>query len=79
MTDTLPQARPAAPNAALVAGSGASDATAENLLSTQSPQRRQVSPVFTIEIDGKQVTGRAGQTILEVCRDNGVEVPTLCY
>ncbi len=68
MTDTLPQARPDAP-----------DAVAERLLTTQSPQRPQVSPAFTIEIDGRQVTGRVGQTILEVCRDNGIEVPTLCY
>ena len=72
MTDTLPQtSRPEAPPAA--------DETAENLLSTQSPQRRQVAPEFSIEIDGRTLTGRAGQTILEVCRDHGVEVPTLCY
>ena len=68
MTDTLPQVRDAAP-----------DALAENLLTTQSPQRPQVSPPFTIEIDGRKLTGREGQTILEVCRDNGIEVPTLCY
>ena len=68
MTDTLPQTRPDAP-----------DAVAERLLTTQSPQRPQVAPAFTIEVDGHQVTGRAGQTILEVCRDNGIEVPTLCY
>ena len=28
---------------------------------------------------GSQFTGREGQTILEICRDNGIEVPTLCY
>jgi NADPH-dependent glutamate synthase beta subunit-like oxidoreductase/formate hydrogenlyase subunit 6/NADH:ubiquinone oxidoreductase subunit I/ferredoxin len=68
MTDTLPK----------ISDSGA-DANVENLLTTQSPQRPQVSPEFSIEIDGQKLTGRAGQTILEVCRDNGVEVPTLCY
>jgi NADPH-dependent glutamate synthase beta subunit-like oxidoreductase/formate hydrogenlyase subunit 6/NADH:ubiquinone oxidoreductase subunit I/ferredoxin len=68
MTDTLPQVRDDAP-----------DAGTERLLTTQSPQRPQIAPAFTIEIDGRQLTGRAGQTILEVCRDNGIEVPTLCY
>ena len=48
---------------------------AERLLTTQSPQRPQVAPAFTIEIDGRTLTGREGQTILEVCRDNGIEVP----
>ena len=52
---------------------------AERLLTTQSPQRRQVSPEFTLEIDGKQYSAREGQTILDVCRDAGIEVPTLCY
>jgi NADPH-dependent glutamate synthase beta subunit-like oxidoreductase/formate hydrogenlyase subunit 6/NADH:ubiquinone oxidoreductase subunit I/ferredoxin len=52
---------------------------ADRLLETQAPQRPLSAPAFTVEIDGRQVTGRAGQTILEVCRDNGIEVPTLCY
>jgi NADPH-dependent glutamate synthase beta subunit-like oxidoreductase/formate hydrogenlyase subunit 6/NADH:ubiquinone oxidoreductase subunit I/ferredoxin len=68
MTDTLPQTR-----------QPQLDEAAERLLTTQSPQRRLSSPAFSIEIDGRTLTGRAGQTILEVCRDNGVEVPTLCY
>jgi NADPH-dependent glutamate synthase beta subunit-like oxidoreductase/formate hydrogenlyase subunit 6/NADH:ubiquinone oxidoreductase subunit I/ferredoxin len=68
MTDTLPARR-----------AEAIDAIAEQLLTTQSPQRPQVTPAFDIQIDGQTLTGRAGQTILEVCRDNGVEVPTLCY
>ena len=71
MTDTLPQTSRPEP--------ARSDDAAERLLSTQSPQRRQVAPEFSIEIDGRTLTGRAGQTILDVCRDNGVEVPTLCY
>jgi NADPH-dependent glutamate synthase beta subunit-like oxidoreductase/formate hydrogenlyase subunit 6/NADH:ubiquinone oxidoreductase subunit I/ferredoxin len=68
MTDTLPRISDDAP-----------DAVAERLLETQSPARRMVSPAFTLEIDGRQYTGRAGQTILDVCRDNGIDVPTLCY
>jgi NADPH-dependent glutamate synthase beta subunit-like oxidoreductase/formate hydrogenlyase subunit 6/NADH:ubiquinone oxidoreductase subunit I/ferredoxin len=68
MTDILPQM-----------SESSVDAATERLLTTQSPQRPQVAPEFSIEIDGRTLTGRAGQTILEVCRDNGVEVPTLCY
>ena len=68
MTDLLPSTASAAP-----------DAITERLLDTQAPQRPQVSPAFTVEVDGRQYTGREGQTILEVCRDNGIEVPTLCY
>ena len=68
MTDTLPQvSRPAL------------DEAAEILLSTQSPQRPLSTPELSLEIDGRRLTGRAGQTILEVCRANGIEVPTLCY
>ncbi|MGD8685020.1 MAG: 2Fe-2S iron-sulfur cluster-binding protein, partial [Chloroflexota bacterium] len=73
MTDTLPQTSDQVP------AQPAGDETIERLLTTQAPQRRQVAPELTVEIDGVQVTGRAGQTILEVCRDNGIEVPTLCY
>jgi formate dehydrogenase major subunit len=68
MTDTLPQISQPQP-----------DEAAERLLTTQSPQRRLAAPSFSIEIDGRTLTGREGQTILEVCRDNGIEVPTLCY
>ncbi|MFI5292286.1 MAG: 2Fe-2S iron-sulfur cluster-binding protein, partial [Candidatus Limnocylindrales bacterium] len=52
---------------------------ADRLLEVQAPQRPLNAPSFTIEVDGRQVTGREGQTILEVCRDNGIEIPTLCY
>ncbi|MDQ3555129.1 MAG: FAD-dependent oxidoreductase, partial [Chloroflexota bacterium] len=68
MTDTLPQIQPTAP-----------DVGVEHLLETQAPQRPMSTPTFSVEIDGRQMTGRIGQTILEVCRDNGIEVPTLCY
>src|SRR4051794_37893530 len=55
------------------------DSLAERLLDTQSPQRPQVSPRIRIEVDGRVIEGFEGQTILEVCRDNGIEIPTLCY
>ena len=32
-----------------------------------------------ININGKEVTAVHGQTILEVARQNGIEIPTLCY
>jgi formate dehydrogenase major subunit len=34
---------------------------------------------FRLNINGKEVTGRPGQTILQVARENGIEIPTLCY
>jgi formate dehydrogenase major subunit len=52
---------------------------AERLITTQAPQRPQSTPVIRIEVDGRVVEGLEGQTILEVCRDNGIEIPTLCY
>jgi NADPH-dependent glutamate synthase beta subunit-like oxidoreductase/formate hydrogenlyase subunit 6/NADH:ubiquinone oxidoreductase subunit I/ferredoxin len=52
---------------------------AEQLLTTQAPQRPQSTPRIRIEVDGRLVEGLEGQTILEVCRDNGIEIPTLCY
>ncbi|SMP68151.1 molybdopterin-dependent oxidoreductase [Anoxynatronum buryatiense] len=32
-----------------------------------------------LNINGKEVTGRRGQTILEVARENDISIPTLCY
>ncbi len=32
-----------------------------------------------LNINGKEVTGYEGQTILEVARANNIEIPTLCY
>lgn len=32
-----------------------------------------------LNINGKEVTGYAGQTILEVAKENGIDIPTLCY
>jgi len=64
------------PGSALVA---LDDSLAERLITTQSPQRPQSTPRLRIEVDGRVVEGFEGQTILEVCRDNGIEIPTLCY
>jgi bidirectional [NiFe] hydrogenase diaphorase subunit len=41
-----------------------------------------MSPVVDIKtlfIDDKNVSARAGQTILEVARENGIDIPTLCH
>ncbi|WP_296558209.1 FAD-dependent oxidoreductase [uncultured Acetobacterium sp.] len=34
---------------------------------------------YKMNIDGKEVTGYPGQTILEVARKNAIDIPTLCY
>jgi formate dehydrogenase major subunit len=77
MTDTLarPDGRPVPATSARTNA----DSLAERLLETQSPQRPQSTPRIRIEVDGRVVEGFEGQTILEVCRDNGIEIPTLCY
>ncbi len=76
MTDTLirPEGTPTGVEPSTPEGS-----LADQLLDTQSPQRPQSTPRIRIEVDGRVVEGYEGQTILEVCRDNGIEIPTLCY
>jgi formate dehydrogenase major subunit len=34
---------------------------------------------ITLTINGKQVKGKQGDTVLDVCLANGIEVPTLCH
>ncbi len=34
---------------------------------------------YRLNIDGKEVYGLPGQTILEVCKENDIFIPTLCY
>ncbi|HEY3165174.1 MAG TPA: FAD-dependent oxidoreductase [Candidatus Limnocylindrales bacterium] len=74
MTDLLPR-----PYALTDTLQPLDDSLAERLITTQSPQRPQSTPRIRIEVDGRVVEGFEGQTILEVCRDNGIEIPTLCY
>jgi len=74
MTDLLPR-----PYAETNTVEPLDDTLAERLITTQSPQRPQSTPRIRIEVDGRVVEGFEGQTILEVCRDNGIEIPTLCY
>lgn len=35
--------------------------------------------VKTLTIDGKEVSASRKQTILEVARENDIEIPTLCH
>ncbi len=35
--------------------------------------------VHTLRIDGVECAGSAEQTVLEVARENGIEIPTLCH
>ena len=36
-------------------------------------------PEVEVTIDGRKIKGRAGQTILELALENGIEIPNLCY
>jgi bidirectional [NiFe] hydrogenase diaphorase subunit len=38
-----------------------------------------VTRVVTLTIDDRDVSGRDDETILDVARDNGVDIPTLCH
>jgi bidirectional [NiFe] hydrogenase diaphorase subunit len=38
-----------------------------------------MSSVWTLRIDGADVAGANGQTILSVARENGIEIPTMCH
>ena len=38
-----------------------------------------MSDVFTLTIDGKDVAGNEGQTVMEVAEENGIEIPGLCH
>jgi NADH dehydrogenase/NADH:ubiquinone oxidoreductase subunit G len=38
-----------------------------------------MSEVVTVTLNGSEVMGNAGMTILELARANGIEIPTLCY
>jgi bidirectional [NiFe] hydrogenase diaphorase subunit len=35
--------------------------------------------VVTLEIDGRDLSARSDESIIEVCRENGIPIPSLCY
>jgi len=41
--------------------------------------KREISVHIKLIIDGQQVVGKRGQTILQVAEANGITIPTLCY
>jgi NADP-reducing hydrogenase subunit HndD len=43
-----------------------------------APRRAEIAPV-ELTIDGAPVSVAAGSTILEACRAQGIDTPTLCY
>jgi bidirectional [NiFe] hydrogenase diaphorase subunit len=38
-----------------------------------------MTTVYTFQIDGVDVAGGEGQTVLDVASENGIEIPTLCH
>jgi len=38
-----------------------------------------MTTVYTLRIDGKDVAGSEGASVLEVARENGIDIPTLCH
>jgi len=38
-----------------------------------------MSKLLNLTIDGRKLQGEEGKTVLEVARDNGIDIPTLCY
>lgn len=38
-----------------------------------------IGAAVTIELNGEKISVPLGKTILEICRDNNVHIPTLCY
>jgi bidirectional [NiFe] hydrogenase diaphorase subunit len=38
-----------------------------------------MTDVYTLTIDGKDVAGTAGQTVMEVAEENGIDIPGLCH
>lgn len=35
--------------------------------------------IIKLNVNGREIRGRKGQTVLDVCRENGIHIPTLCY
>ena len=35
--------------------------------------------MVTLNIDGRELKAEKGQTILQVARENGIDIPTLCH
>jgi predicted molibdopterin-dependent oxidoreductase YjgC len=44
-----------------------------------APPRQEPPPAVELTLDGRPVTVAAGSTILDACRAEGIDVPTLCF
>src|SRR3954451_16775757 len=59
----------------------------ETVFTTPAGRRRRVPPApvvepppaVTLKLDGRDVTVPAGSTILDACRAEGIDVPTMCF
>ncbi len=40
---------------------------------------KKISDTVTLTIDGKEITTKRGNTILQAARENGIYIPTMCY
>lgn len=47
------------------------------MIPTNAPAQK--VKVVTLKIDGQDVSAREDETILQVARENGIEIPSLCY
>lgn len=43
------------------------------------PATKPNASVVTLKIDGQDLSARADETIIEVCRENRIPIPSLCY
>ena len=46
---------------------------------TRTEMAQLEAPVVTFKLDGREVTARADETIIQVADREGVEIPRLCY
>src|SRR5581483_3951253 len=46
---------------------------------TRKEQSQDAAPTIAFQLDGRRVTARAGETIIEVAEREGIEIPRLCY
>ena len=48
-------------------------------MATVKQKMKPKTDISKIELNGKQVEAKKGQTILDVAKENGVDIPTLCH
>ena len=46
---------------------------------TTGEQTTESVPMVTLTIDGREVSVKKGSTVLDACREHGIEVPTFCW